>query len=305
MHRALRSPQLLWTAVVLASSSTVACTALNDTSQTQCENHRECRDRFAHRSRCIDGFCVHGPPPLGCLDDEPAPPRGEAVVFILEIWHATRGMPIPGVEVRRCAELDPECSTPLEVTVTDAEGIALLTAPPETDDGDRFFVEATRDGYVPTLYYIAGPWIDASRTMIFRIPLDMVTPAELGLYMESGGIDYDPSLGLVVMTSTDCEGWALPGVRLTAEPLGTATAPFLFFGLPMAVTSGNELTDGSGRGGFTNLPSGIVGVTAVHVDSGRAVGERSVLVRPGWWTEVRLSPSAAIVYEPRVNRVRL
>jgi hypothetical protein len=296
--------------MAIASSSAIACTAISctaitDTTATQCEIDRDCRERFADRTRCIEGFCANGPPPAGCFDSEPPPPRIEAVVFSLEVWHATRGTPIPGVQLRRCAELDPECSTPLEVTGTDAAGIAHLTAPPATDGGARFFIEATRDGYVPTLYYIVDPWLDAASSMGFVIPLDMVTPAELMLYMRSGGIDYDPTLGLVVMTSTDCEGWPLPGVRFSADPLGPTTIPFLFRGLPFVVTSPTEVTDGVGRGGFANLASPMVGVRALHVDSDRVVGEWSVIARPGWWTEVRLAPSAAAVYAPKVNRLRL
>jgi hypothetical protein len=312
MNRGPRSPwssqavqlgRFAWTAMVLASSSTVACTAINDTSQTQCDEDSDCRSRFAERARCVDEFCVPGPPPVGCFDSEPPPPRVEAATFLLEVWHASRATPLADVQLRMCSEDDHECSTPLQVVVTDTNGIAWLTAPPGTDGGDLFFVEATLEGYVPSIYYVARPWIEASAAMFVRIPLDMIRPVELSTYLEFGGIAYDPTLGLVVMSATDCEGLGLPGARFTADPLGAAV-PFHFHTLPVAVTSPTEVTDASGRGGFANVSPGLVRVRAVHADGDRLAGERVVLVRPGWWTDVRLSPAAGEVYDPRLFRMR-
>jgi hypothetical protein len=70
-----------------------------------------------------------------------------------------------------------------------------------------------------------------------------------------------------------------------------AARPYYFIGDLPSVTA--EATGGSGLGGFANVQPGIAVVGAAVNDTGQALGSsRTLLVRGGWLSGVRIVPAA-------------
>jgi len=192
------------------------------------------------------------------------------------------GAPIANAFAKVCLPADLACATPLsEVRGLAADDVLALQVP----RGFNGFVELTVDAHVPMVFQMRRP---VGRDTVDTVPVYPIPTA--GLLQLAGLLNTQivPELGFVAVTVVDCKGARAPGVVFNNNLGGR-----LFYFLDGVPSINAPATGYEGAGGFGNVPTRLVDVTATLAADGRQVGTKSVLPRPGWITVVEVYPPAS------------
>jgi hypothetical protein len=220
-------------------------------------------------------------PKWGCLGHT-APPSAVAlrpsIAINLNITE-TASQRVPAeLSVRACNRVDLGCATPAQAPVSVAgDGQIHLSL----EQGFNGFLEIESPSIVPTLFFVSPP-LQTERQETFNV----VSSAGLMALASAGGLSIDPELGHLLVRTFDCQGEPTGGVEFSNDSGGEAFA--FVDGLP---NKGYDVTTPDGRGGFLNVPPGVVVLLGNEVASGQRLGTASVSVRKGWFTYGDLKPA--------------
>lgn len=274
-------------ALALAGLS-FSCSAIVQELTDRCNSNSDCRDQGeAYKDAvCLDGLCRSTKPPgpvddgspWGCLANltfKPAP-TDNATVFFRYVDPIT-DLPVPGVSVQSCGNIDPLCMNALAgPVVTDADGRAQL--PFSTQNaamgvtGFLGYFYLSGAGRMPHIYSVHPPMIQ-DRNSFFRV----VTGPEIKNFAAIAGVTLNPERSLVIINSFDCQNQ--PTAKSTYSIIGAdAETKFLYLsgGLPDPTST---QTDGSGTGFIANVEPGIITLEVVNLDAGRRIARTSITVR--------------------------
>lgn len=193
---------------------------------------------------------------------------------------------LPGVAVRHCSMLDPDCLSAATAVLTNDAGVAEFDL---TGDFSGFF-DLRRPDLVPATLY-PGHLLAGQMTASF--PAYGIRPTEfqdLGLSADTIVIlNPDAGVGHALVTIYDCQDHQASGISVTYSLSGPKAVPFYFSnGLPS--TAATE-TDDFGLAGVVNVPAGTMMVEATRASTLTPVGSATFDVRPGGltfaWIRVR------------------
>jgi hypothetical protein len=191
--------------------------------------------------------------------------------------------PVTGVNVRACGKLNVACQSPVATATTDANGIFTI----KLARGFDGYLEL--DGganYLPGVSYFAPVYADRDSTG--EEPYHLFAVGDLDVLLAVIGKPIDATAGHIFAIATDCIEAPAAGVSLATSVRGPDTVGYYFKGtLPDPTTLA---TDGTGLGGFVNVPAGSVLVTARNA-LGQLYAQRTVLVRAGSITYLQVVPS--------------
>jgi hypothetical protein len=220
-------------------------------------------------------------PKWGCLG-KTTPARAVAlrpsIPLSLNITDTTSQKVPAELSVRACNRVDVGCATPAQAPVGVAEDGQIHLS---LDQGFNGFLEVTGSGTVPTLFFVSPP-LETERQEAFVV----VSSAGLLALASAAGLSIDPERGHLLVRAFDCQGEPSGDVEFSNDLGGEAFA--FIDGLPH---KGYDVTTPDGRGGFLNVPTGVVALQGREVLSGRVSGFTSVSVRKGWFTYGDLAPA--------------
>lgn len=302
----MRSPIVAFSLASLLSLG--ACSLLVPTELEVCTTKADCEAKGAAfaGSTCYRGSCVRaattdaGAEASSDADDGAVPsgPWGCVghVVWPLDTTGETRvsrnrivdvsEKPVPGITLQGCGKLDPDCNKPLGAgAVTDADGIFSLTLPRGFDG----FVRASAPTpLMPALVYGPPLYEDADAVKIGGEPMHAVGEGDIAALLAIVDGTVDPSTGHLFVQHQDCEGRQAAGASLSISLKGPNTKGYYYAGgLP---NTDALVTDGSGLGGYVNVPPGSVAVT-VRNALGQLFATRTVIVKAKTVTYLTMVPS--------------
>jgi hypothetical protein len=193
---------------------------------------------------------------------------------------------LPGVAVRACTLLDPDCLNAPNAVLTDDAGQAKFSL---TGDFAGFF-DLRRSDLIPATLYpghlLAGqpvasfPTFDLTRTKF----MNLATSAGASVSLNA-----DAGVGHALVWIYDCQDHQAPGVSIAYDDLGRRGATFYFSnGLPDLTATE---TDDFGLAGAVDVPVGTLKATATLVSTGTEIGSASFDIRAGSltsaWIRVR------------------
>ncbi len=251
--------------------------------------------------------------PFACgLLPPPDPDFTKPVQATIRYIDFSSGKPATRIDVRLCASTDPLCTNArTTIRVTDAGTDAASGSGVDAGDagggsgwivpaddgtivatverGFEGFFEVRSSVYAPTLRFTSPP-LRNDVTAFDQILLRGAEIAFLADQATGRSGSYDPTTrGLVFTLARDCNQQPLANVRFT-----TTSADPMQFGFYIVNTSPSiteTKTDGTGRGGFANLPPGLHTFTAEFADTGKRIGSTRALVRAGTNTTVSILPT--------------
>jgi len=286
----------------------VACSLLLDTSKDQCTATAQCVGAFAGM-QCVNRVCVAvdsggndaGPVdagPWGCLGDVVvSTPTTTNVNVIVPLVDLSTQKPVTQVDVRVCAKIDVNCTSPLAVTQPDVSGLLHLTLAAGFD-GFVLITPMVPDGGFPDAGDGAPPDVVVPSIVFFNPPIEhdlvytTIVLVKSSALVEIAAVEktaIDPSLGAVFMETVDCNANPAAGVSVTLDSTGSTTQGFYFSGgLPVLNGSG---TDVSGYAGFVNAPLGTRTVKGTLNATQQYIGTATVFTRPSMISYTTLAPS--------------
>lgn len=269
---------MFWKVLSLAAISALACTEFEPGTDelTEGADFVDSRTGALMPAPGRDWSCV-GPlrsTPMVAQDNNGA----TRLVRSLQVLSLVRGTVPEGASVRACQQRDLDCATPVTASLAlDADGWVDIPL----YDGFDGYLEVTSPATLPMMLFYQEPLLGTSRTD--AEPLGLVEIPVLAQLTAGIGTPQEANLGLLVLRAFDCKGDAAPGVKFSVDK---PSVPFYFVsGLPSGMQTE---TEGSGLGGFINVPTGITVVDAV-LSSGEVdfTQPRTLFVRPGWMTALR------------------
>jgi hypothetical protein len=260
--------------LAVLTSSTSACTIINDLNRDQCATDTDCHQRggsFADKV-CRNSVCVPEPT-WGCLGkvNWPPPVGTGKVTAKLVLTDLLTAAPETEATARSCAKRDTLCDSPIASDFhSDADGILTVELEKHFDG----FLEITAPGKISPVLYFFYPPVDEDRTVPFVPLVSFEAYATLAKQVNTG-IDFER--GAAIALSYDCQGITAPGIQFSVDEADDTTLPFFMEkGLP-SITATE--TDSSGQGGFINVKPGIRRLSASLRESGAHIGTVSVVVR--------------------------
>lgn len=203
---------------------------------------------------------------------------------------AVGGEPMAGVEFEVCPDAsDASCANPVVEGETGTDGTFTGTISTGEDRlGFDGYARVKGDDVVDTLVFFHPP-ITENKDAPDRAPL--VTRDLFETFATAGmGKSPNPERGHLALEALDCS-WSRAGGVTFEIDTGDAetTEAYLRGGTTPDATA--ERTDGSGLGGFVDVPPGEVTVTARVAETGEYVGEVDVFVEAGAVSEVAVAPT--------------
>lgn len=259
----------------------LGCSVLVDANRVQCDTDQDCRKRgpsFAESS-CLQSVCEENPK-WACLQSPAMSSAGTGPFKVtMHFADLIKKTPIAGVRADLCRKLDVACNDPAATVTSDASGTISLNS---VESGFSGYVSLQSTAIVSTLYFF-NPSIDRDQD----IPsLSLSTSASRGGLLSQLGAD--PARGDILLSTTDCQGKPASGIAYALSPsVPGAVAYYLSSGLP---TRSGSMTDATGYGGFVNLPSGTLSVTATDTASQTRIATLTLVVREGSTTWSRVIP---------------
>jgi hypothetical protein len=255
-----------------------------DASREQCVDDADCA-RLGPEfegGACEASLCrPKSDPAWACLDGQaeaPPPITPSQIRFTGRLVDVVFQKPVPGIDLRVCERLDPECSMPLAAVVSDEQGEVNLTLP----GGFNGYLRWQSPNTQPVLFFFPAP---LSRDTV--LPLGVVTPqimAGLDVQFERLTIE---GRAVAVVYATDCAGAPAVGVRLSVLEGDSSTR--VFYEADGLFPASQRETTQTGVVRAINVPTGNVSLRATLSD-GREIGTARVLTRAGFVTLTILSP---------------
>jgi hypothetical protein len=271
--------------LVAALAGTSACIQFEPGSDRLSDETRTLEDGEANDAEPgRDWSCIApagAQPESGLLFDEPD--RSQRLVASIRLLELSSSAVIPGVKVRACEQRDTTCMNPVTDYVTvDAEGWVDIVL----YEGFSGYFEAITDSGItmPGLIFLSAPLTGGSR--VEQQPFAVVARQVLdGLGAVIGSLP-TPDTGTVWVRAFDCRGASGLGVSFNIDRPGGPS--WYFIGeLPSSTA---QATAESGLGGFANVPVGSRVVDAA-IEGRSLAGSKSLLVRGGWVSGVRILPT--------------
>jgi hypothetical protein len=230
------------------------------------------------------GACEAGPD-WACVGHVTWPVAHTATVTLtVVVTDLESGSGLPGIQLRLCPNGDTDCATPLDGgTVTTGDGGAVTLTLPAAFAG---YIEATGDpSYAPMLTYFYPPMAESLNSLQYQ-GIQLLSSNYVASLAAGVSVPLDPSLGILVAESADCDGQQGVGVSFGGTPLGDAAVPYyLLDGIPTPPPEATATAPPSFLGGIVNVQPGTVDFVA-SVDGG-TVSRVSVSVRGGGVTWLR------------------
>lgn len=204
---------------------------------------------------------------------------------------ALDGEPLAGVDFEVCGDTaDPSCSSPVLNGTTGGDGTFTGTLPMGDDRGGfDGYARVTGGEDVVDLLVFFNPPITENDGAPVATPVITQSAFERIAEMTIGERP-NPDRGHLALEALDCSWSSAAGVTFEIETADGQTTEAYLRGGMMPDTSADR-TDGSGMGGFLNVPPGDVTVTAKIAESGEVVGTVDVFVEPGTVSEVSVAPT--------------
>lgn len=299
---------------LLASSCSVAF----DLGRQQCDGAEDCEGSGIPGAVCEENVCVapEGPgqgggpatssttttvgtggagggtggsgsggedPRWGCLGSFEAPVPEDTVVYPFRIELATSaGNPPPGLSIRLCPILDVDCQSPVEgIDQPDENGDVSLELAPSF----KGFIEVTATDLMPTLVFLPRLVVLPPKRQIIRV----VREVEFAAIVSSSGQEFDPTRGVAILLTEDCQQERAGGVKLTTASADEATIPFYFKGLLPDFDA--TQSDEEGAGGWVNLPVGFLSAEARLAATDEFIGVATFDSRPNTLSYVPIGPT--------------
>jgi hypothetical protein len=187
------------------------------------------------------------------------------------------------VSIAACVNDDLDCTQPTAYATTDRDGEATVTVPANFSG---YMQQTERSDYTPAMYFMLAQLPDDGRLRNFPlIPSGSFDGLHLAL-----GTRADSTRGHAMLIVEDCTGLTLSGISFMSPQSDTATTEFYVVD-QIPTTSASE-TSTEGDGGFTNLPPGIVQITATNKKTGVVINTISLLIRAGTITTAYIRPAS-------------
>jgi hypothetical protein len=262
------------------------------TWSTDAESNPDDETRFQTRTN-------DDPSDWSCLSDvEWASASSENLEYTGRAATAFGDEAMSGVEFEICPNVaDVSCSDPVVTGTTDGEGQFTGTIPtgPKRKGFDGYARVTGTSSTVDTLIFFNPPITEnqgapVSVPMLSSSTFDALSNAVMGL-------DPDPERGHLALEALDCTWRRTAGVTFEIDTAdGESTELYMNDGMPTASTS---KTDATGLGGFFNVSTGDVTVTAKSAETGETIGSVDVFVEAGTISEVAVAPDP--VSSPATN----
>lgn len=269
------------------------CSFVVDAEKTQCTRDADCQERFGDGSlwQCDHNVCVDKssvlspssePEEWACLEHTPEvstdPGPFDVNLHIQNIANST--MPIVGARVDLCTKLDPACSTPEAMMLTNTNGDVTFSV----RKGFSGFVAITKDGFQETDFHFP---VSINKPETYT-GIQLAPPSIVGALTGSLSLPPNPERGLILVSVYNCNNVGAAGVKLSAKEADAATRSFYAAGsLPSATLTETEV---SGFGGFLNAPPGVFTIEAQRASDGRLLSRLAVSVKKNALTIARLFP---------------
>ncbi len=271
---------------LLSSLSLLACTLVGcsvslDANRTQCSSDADCTARGAAfaGSHCLASVC-QADPKWACVAGSSSPPvtTGGPFRVTMHFTDLVKRTPLVGVHAELCRKVDVSCAEPAASVVSDTSGSILL----QIEAAFSGYLSIHDDAIVPTLYFF-NPTIDRD----LDIPaLSLSNGSARGALL--GQLQADTTRADVLLHAFDCQGNGASEVSFSITPNDGQVIPYyLSSGLP---TRSSTETDSTGYGGFVNLASGTVTVTATNGRTKTVLDSLTLVVRAGSATWSSLVP---------------
>jgi hypothetical protein len=209
--------------------------------------------------------------------------------------------PYAGATVKACKQLDLQCTDPLDMSVTDKDGLVSLTVPAasvgfngylEITGGDNHTNQMAPSPIFPALYYPVPPIVSPG----WRGRLQFISAADLPILAVFTTVEIDPTRGHFAANAVDCNFSNAGGVTFTADAVVTHPEDmkikgFYFInGVPnINATETDPLT---AIGGFVNLPANSTLISATSgAAGGKKMGTITYNIRAGWFTTSSFPPA--------------
>ncbi len=254
--------------------------------------------------------------PWSCLGKTVEPPPLEnttAKVAIQACDFADNcGTNVPDLTARLCAKVDVGCTNPIKSDITAVDGLFEFEVNTVGSGFDGYlevlgeFVQCTPPMCSPLCMDPTDQTDPACKVPIWApgllffnppVTADWPGPAPLPLFRveqllpiikAATSVDVDPTAGNLFITAVDCDGVPASGVTFAiSENQDKVTQLYVRDG---AVTNTVLETDGSGVGGFINVPPGFAEIEAFN-DVQDRIGSVGIVARAGFMTYSALIPS--------------
>jgi hypothetical protein len=204
---------------------------------------------------------------------------------------------VSGVAVKACAADDAACANPVATTTSDSSGVATLSVPAAAS-GFGGYWSGTIAGDLENLNFTSVPYLDDVR-LFTRLQW---TNAEMTLLLQSSGVTWDRTRGVVGVQALDCGGVGLDQSTTNPHPSPTAAGvrftidvndPQIVLGYVNGPSISKTVTqtDSTGLAGFINVPPGVATVTGTRVSTGEKIASVRVYVKAGALSNITLNPA--------------
>jgi hypothetical protein len=214
------------------------------------------------------------------------PEPGEPITYTFRFELAVSpNTPPPGLAVQLCALLDVDCQAPVPgLPAPDASGTLVF----EADAAFEGFLQISADDLVPSLAFLPAPIVLPPTEKVIRV----VRTPEFNAIIASTGQTYDPTRGVAIVLTSDCQDARAAGVVLESANADAASVPYYFKGqIPDLMATE---TDMQGAGGWLNLPAELVTVTARRAGTGEFIGVVGFRSRAGTISYAPIGPTAGM-----------
>jgi len=186
---------------------------------------------------------------------------------------------IPNLKIEVCRAMDPSCSPPVAVTISQPAKILGVPFVYQLDIPgglETLFLRLTEDPppadplsrHLPTYYYFSGPLVGSQKgtATISGEAIPIPTFGQIVGFSADFGVALDPTTGTLGVRTIDCTGKRVEGVTLTLSPPVDSAVGYTLTkaGVPLpADPSAPRPTDSRGVAGFANLPPGARSVSGI------------------------------------------
>jgi hypothetical protein len=208
--------------------------------------------------------------------------------------------PVMGLTIQVCQINDFNCNNPVPPELVQVRQpdptrlyINLLNLPYGFDG----YLRMNAPGYIQNEYYFLGPIVgdpDGETILADAIGMPRLTTVETFFESFGGGVQRDPTKGLIAMRIFDCgelQRRRAAGVRLEMLADSSTALGFTILNGQLASASTPPLeTDARGVAGFANVTPAVVALEGV-LSGNRRFGYAAVTVRANQLTQADLRPN--------------
>ena len=219
----------------------------------------------------------------GCIGHVSWPPPKVSSCTVNYIVRDFSGPPVNGALLQVCSPSHHECTEPLALGTTDANGALSLLVPNPLVSGSQGlngFTRISGPNLLTENVYWGFPLVEGAFPVL---RMDVVTVAEDQTILSGFKVTPIDGRGQLTVQVADCLFAPAAGVNVALKTADTYTMGF-------STTTGNvtTVTDPSGLIFFVNVPAGLTPITATPTGLAAPAAQATVYVEPGVATVVYL-----------------